>query len=71
MTSQTITNNTKSDKKSGFFKGVKAEMKKVNWPNRKTLVKHTCVVLVICALMAIFLGLADALFSFLISLIVK
>ncbi len=70
MTSQTVST-AKSDKKSGFFKGVKTEMKKVSWPSRKILVKHTFVVLVMCALMAIFLGLADGLFGFLISLIVK
>ncbi|WP_069651087.1 preprotein translocase subunit SecE [Caloranaerobacter ferrireducens] len=43
----------------GFFKGVKAELKKVSWPNKKQLVNYTTVVLVSCALMALLVWLLD------------
>jgi len=68
MTSQTISKG--KDKKVSFFKGVKTEMKKVSWPNKKTLLNHTMVVIVVCALMALFVGLLDTGFRTLIKLIV-
>ena len=58
MTAQTSTN--KGTKKvGGFFKGVKAEIKKVSWPNKKQLVNYTTVVLVACGLMALLVWLLD------------
>ncbi len=48
-----------------FFKGVKKEAKTVRWPDGKTLVKYSCITI----LMLIFFGLFflgfDALFSYL------
>ena len=44
-------NNTAKTKKS-WFKGLKAEFKKVVWPDRPTIVKKTIVVIIV----AIFLG---------------
>lgn len=42
---------------NGFFKGLKAELKKVVWPTRKQLVNNTALVLVlIVAFSAIILG---------------
>ena len=52
-------------KKKGFariaeyFKGVSAELKKVAWPTKKETYKYTLVVLVMCALFAIFFYLVD------------
>ena len=51
-------------KKSGgrireYFKGVRSELRKVTWPSRKDTYKYTLVVLVICALFAIFFWLVD------------
>ncbi len=41
----------------GFFKGVKAELKKVVWPTRKQLVKNTVLVIgLIIAFSVIILG---------------
>ena len=33
--------------KTGFFKGVKAEFKKISWPDRKTTAKQAVVVVAI------------------------
>lgn len=43
--------------KGGFFKGVKAELKKVVWPTKKQLINNTVLVLLlVIALAAIILG---------------
>ena len=61
--------NRKSEKKSGkpgliekikkFFKSLKAEFKKIVWPNRSQLVKQTIAVLLISLLLGAFIWLID------------
>jgi len=46
-----------------YFKEVKVEIKKVNWPTRKQTIKYTSIVLGICVSVAIFLGGWDFLFT--------
>lgn len=57
-------------KKEGgkFFKGIKSELKKVSWPNRKELVNNTVVVLVVCVLMALSIGALDLVFKSILKL---
>ena len=50
-----------------FFRQVKAELKKVNWPNRDELSKNTVVVVVTIVAMIIFIGVVDFLLSNLIT----
>lgn len=59
----------KANKVSSFFKGIKAEMKKVSWPTFKELVNHTTVVIIACLLVAAIVGLLDVAFINLIKLI--
>jgi len=59
----TTQSNPTSKKSSSFFKGVKAELKKVNWPNRKDMISYTSVVVVMCTLMAVFLWAVDSVFT--------
>jgi len=42
-----------------YLKGVKAELKKVTWPTKKDTVKFTIIVLVVCAIFALFFWLVD------------
>ena len=42
---------------------VKGEVKKVTWPSRKEALGGTAVVLVVVFLMALFLGIIDAILS--------
>ena len=49
----------KEGKVKSYFKGVRNELKKVTWPSKKDLYKYTLVVLVMCALFAIFFYLVD------------
>jgi len=46
-----------------FLKEVKLEIKKVNWPTRQQTIRYTLIVLGISAVVAIFLGGWDFLFT--------
>ena len=46
-----------------FLAEVKAEVNKVTWPSRREALGGTAVVLVVVLLMAIFLGIIDAILS--------
>ena len=48
---------------TSFFKEVRVELKKVNWPTRKETVKYTLIVIVVSAVTAAFLGGLDYIFS--------
>lgn len=50
----------------GFLLSCWAELKKVQWPDRDTLVQATAVTLIFVAIAAAYLGALDALFNFLI-----
>jgi preprotein translocase subunit SecE len=52
-----------------FFKGVRAELKKVTWPNKDELLSYTTVVLVICGLMTAGIWVVDAVLSNLLKLV--
>ena len=61
----------KPGKFSEYFKGVKAELKKVVWPTRKELYKYTAVVLVVCAFFALFFWLLDTGFLAILEKVLK
>lgn len=46
-------------KVSQFLREVRAELKRVTWPNRKETIGSTSVVLVLVLIVAIFLGIVD------------
>jgi len=50
----------------GFFASCWAELKKVQWPDRDTLVQATAVTLIFVAVAATYLGALDAAFNFLV-----
>ena len=50
----------------GFLASCWAELKKVQWPDRETLVQATAVTILFVAVAAAYLGALDALFNFLI-----
>lgn len=49
-----------------FFTEAKAELTKVSWPNRQELVRYTILVVIISLAVAIFLGVLDVAFSYLV-----
>jgi preprotein translocase SecE subunit len=50
----------------GFLLSCWAELKKVQWPDRETLIQATAVTILFVAVAAAYLGALDALFNFLI-----
>lgn len=52
-----------------FLREVRAELRKVVWPNRKELTTYTIVVIVATVASALFLGAVDLIFSQLIALL--
>ena len=50
----------------GFFASCWAELKRVQWPDRDTLVQASAVTFIFVAVMAAYLGSLDALFNFLV-----
>lgn len=51
------------NKITSFFKEVKLETKKVNWPTRKETIKYTVATIAITIVIAIFLGGIDFIFT--------
>src|SRR5690606_20454325 len=54
----------------GFFSSVIKELRKVQWPDRDTLVQASAVTLLFVAVAAAYLGVLDAIFSRLIDLLI-
>jgi preprotein translocase subunit SecE len=48
-----------NDQKNSWFKGVKAEIKKIIWPSKKDLAKQTVVVLVSAIIIGIIVAIID------------
>jgi preprotein translocase subunit SecE len=61
----------KTGKLSSYFKGVKAELKKVVWPSRKELTNYTSVVLFMSVLAAIIVYILDLIVGGALSLIIS
>lgn len=54
-----------------FLKEVKAELKKVKWPNKKAVIKMTVVVIGISIAVSLFISSLDFVFTKLTQLILK
>jgi len=50
-----------------FFKEVKTEIKKVNWPTKKETLRYTLIVILVSIVTAIFLGGLDFVFTTLLN----
>lgn len=68
MSTQT---DAKKGKLSTYFRGVKAETKKVIWPGKKDLINYTGVVIFMCVLVGLVVYLLDLGIHQLLSLIIK
>lgn len=53
-----------------FLREAKAELMKVNWPNRKQVINYTMLVIGISIAVAIFLGGLDYIFSYLLKIFI-
>ena len=68
MSTQTSAN---KGKLSAYFRGVKAELKKVIWPGKKDLINYTAVVVFMCVLVGLVVYLLDLGIHQVLSLIIK
>lgn len=55
------------DKITQFLKEVYQELKKVSWPTKKEVIKHTLIVIGLSLGVAIFLGGLDFLFTWILN----
>ena len=53
-----------------YFKEVRVELKKVNWPTRSQTFKYTIAVISMSLAMAVFFGGIDYVFSLLINIVI-
>lgn len=58
-----------SNKLAVFTKDVSNEMKKVSWPDKEQLQEATIVTILVCAIITIFVMLADFAFSEVVSFV--
>ncbi len=63
--------NAKKGKARNYFKGVKAEMRKVIWPTKKELVNYTGVVVLISGIVSLVVWLLDFGIHRILSLFIK
>lgn len=54
-----------------YVKDVRVEMSKVSWPSREELRRHTMVVVVMVAMVAVFTGIVDRGLSFAFEALLK
>jgi len=54
-----------------FFREVRAELKKVTWPERKMLKATTVVVVIFIFIMALYIGIVDLIFSKVITVFLR
>lgn len=59
------------DKIRNYFLEVKSELKKVTWPEKRTLKISTFVIVIFMVVMAIYFGIVDVIFAKIISLIIR
>ena len=62
---------TEKKQKKSWFKGLKAEFKKIIWPDKKTLAKQTAAVTVCSVVLGMIIAIVDALIQYGIDFIVK
>ena len=55
---------TENKVKTGFFKGVKAEFKKISWPDRQTTLKQSIVVVAISVVVGLIIAVLDVVIQY-------
>lgn len=61
---------TKKQKKN-WFKGLKAEFKKIVWPDQKSLTKETAAVVIVSVVVGVIISVVDLIARFGIEFLVK
>ncbi len=56
-------NTVEKKHKTNWFKGLKAEFKKIIWPDKKTLLKQTVAVVICSVIIGLLISLIDSMLS--------
>ena len=62
---------SKKTQKESWFKGLKAEFKKIVWPDKNTLAKQTTAVVAVSVVLGALISVVDALLRYGIDFLVK
>ena len=62
---------SKETQKTPFFKGLKAEFKKVFWPDKNTLAKQTVAVVSVSVILGVIISVIDIIVKYGIDLLVR
>ena len=62
---------SKETQKTPFFKGLKAEFKKIFWPDKNTLAKQTVAVVSVSVVLDIIISVIDVIVKYGIDLLVR
>lgn len=65
-----MTDTAKKFSAKKFFRETKAEMKKVSWPSRKDVFRHTQVVIISIVFIGLILWLVDLAFGSIVNLLI-
>jgi len=57
--------------KKNWFKGLKAEFKKIIWPDKKTLAKETTAVVAVSVLLAALISVIDVIVKYGVDFLIK
>ena len=59
-----------ANKFTSFFSETKQELARVNWPSREELIQSTWLVIVVTLILAVFVGIVDAVLSLVMRLLI-
>ncbi len=62
---------SKETQKTPFFKGLKAEFKKIFWPDKNTLAKQTVAVVSVSVILGVIISVIDIIVKYGIDLLVR
>ena len=62
---------SKETQKTPFFKGLKAEFKKIFWPDKNTLAKQTVAVVSVSVILGVIISIVDIIVKYGIDLLVR
>ena len=62
---------SKETQKTPFFKGLKAEFKKIFWPDKNTLAKQTVAVVYVYVILGVIISVIDIIVKYGIDLLVR
>jgi preprotein translocase subunit SecE len=68
---ETVKQKKQKKQKKNWFKGLKAEFKKIVWPDQKTLAKETAAVVVVSVCLGVIISVVDLIARFGIEFLVK